>query len=105
MSRSQLGCDFKPRGRAAPKTPHCKSVIADLNTSVHAYDSPTFALETSTAPCQPYIRAFARPFKPCSTPRAHPAMEPRRTPEYVLEVFADPTCVKDIVKGRVSSAG
>lgn len=32
-------------------------------------------------------------------------MEPRRTPEYVLEVFADPTCVKDIVKGRVSSAG
>lgn len=31
-------------------------------------------------------------------------MEPRRTPEYVLEVFADPTCVKDIVKGTFSFA-
>ncbi|KAI9700384.1 MAG: hypothetical protein M1836_002399 [Candelina mexicana] len=26
-------------------------------------------------------------------------MEQRRPPEYILEVFADPTCVKDIVKG------
>ncbi|KZF22577.1 DUF1649-domain-containing protein [Xylona heveae TC161] len=26
-------------------------------------------------------------------------MEPRRPPEYILEVFADPTCVKDVVKG------
>ncbi len=29
-------------------------------------------------------------------------MDPRRAlgpPEYVLEVFADPTCVKDIVRG------
>jgi len=26
-------------------------------------------------------------------------MEPRRPPEYILEVFADPTCVKDIVRG------
>ncbi|MCJ1305357.1 hypothetical protein MMC08_008171 [Hypocenomyce scalaris] len=26
-------------------------------------------------------------------------MEPRRAPEYVLEIFADPTHVKDIVKG------
>ncbi|KAK8170024.1 autophagy-related protein [Phyllosticta citrichinensis] len=25
-------------------------------------------------------------------------MEPRRPPEYTLDVFADPTCVKDIVK-------
>lgn len=26
-------------------------------------------------------------------------MEQRRPPEYILEVFADPTCVKDIIKG------
>lgn len=26
-------------------------------------------------------------------------MEPRKRPEYVLEVLADPTCVKDIVRG------
>lgn len=26
-------------------------------------------------------------------------MEHRRPPEYIIEVFADPTCVKDIVKG------
>ncbi|EON66617.1 hypothetical protein W97_05863 [Coniosporium apollinis CBS 100218] len=26
-------------------------------------------------------------------------MEQRRPPEYTLEVFADPTCVKDIIKG------
>ncbi|KAI9791165.1 MAG: hypothetical protein M1833_001575 [Piccolia ochrophora] len=26
-------------------------------------------------------------------------MEQRRPPEYILEVFADPTCVKDVVKG------
>ncbi|KAF2176300.1 DUF1649-domain-containing protein [Zopfia rhizophila CBS 207.26] len=25
-------------------------------------------------------------------------MEPRRPPEYILEVFADPACVKDVVK-------
>lgn len=29
-------------------------------------------------------------------------MEQRRPPEYTLDVFADPTCVKDIVKGRRS---
>lgn len=27
-------------------------------------------------------------------------METRRPPEYILEVFADPTCVKDVVKGK-----
>lgn len=27
------------------------------------------------------------------------AMEQRRPPEYILEVFADPTSVKDVVKG------
>lgn len=26
-------------------------------------------------------------------------MEQRRPPEYILEVFADQTCVRDIVKG------
>ncbi|KAL8813115.1 MAG: hypothetical protein Q9223_000640 [Gallowayella weberi] len=26
-------------------------------------------------------------------------MEPRKRPEYVLEVLADPTCVKDVVRG------
>ncbi|KAL9587740.1 MAG: hypothetical protein Q9212_000031 [Teloschistes hypoglaucus] len=26
-------------------------------------------------------------------------MDPRKRPEYVLEVLADPTCVKDIVRG------
>lgn len=26
-------------------------------------------------------------------------MEPRRPPEYILEVFADPTSVQDVVKG------
>ena len=29
-------------------------------------------------------------------------MENRKPPQYILEVFADPTCVKDIVRGRVS---
>ncbi|KLJ06646.1 hypothetical protein EMPG_17858, partial [Blastomyces silverae] len=28
-----------------------------------------------------------------------PKMDPRKPPEYILEVFADPTSVKDIVKG------
>jgi hypothetical protein len=27
-------------------------------------------------------------------------MDPRKPPEYILEVFADPTSVKDIVKGE-----
>lgn len=30
-------------------------------------------------------------------------MDQRRPPEYILEVFADPTCVKDIVRGAHSS--
>ena len=30
---------------------------------------------------------------------ANARMEPRRPPEYTLEVFADPACVKDVVKG------
>ena len=30
-------------------------------------------------------------------------MEQRRTPEYTLEVFADPACVKDVVKGMFAS--
>lgn len=31
-------------------------------------------------------------------------MDPRRTlgpPEFVLEVFADPACVKDVVRGKL----
>ena len=31
-------------------------------------------------------------------------MEQRRPPEYILEVFADPTCVKDIIKGAPVAA-
>lgn len=30
-------------------------------------------------------------------------MEPRKRPEYVLEVLADPICVKDIVRGASQS--
>lgn len=32
-------------------------------------------------------------------------MEPRAPPEYILEVFADQTLVKDIVKGQYSTKG
>lgn len=28
-------------------------------------------------------------------------MEPRRPPEYILKIFADPTHVKDIIKGLI----
>jgi hypothetical protein len=27
-------------------------------------------------------------------------MEPRRAPEYIIEVFADPSSVRDVVKGN-----
>ena len=27
-------------------------------------------------------------------------MEQRRLPEHVIEVFADPTCIKDVVRGK-----
>jgi autophagy-related protein 101 len=30
-------------------------------------------------------------------------MEQRRPPEYILEVFADPTAVKDVVKGATQT--
>ena len=30
-------------------------------------------------------------------------MEQRRSPEYILEVLADPTSVKDVVKGMYST--
>ena len=30
-------------------------------------------------------------------------MEQRRSPEYILEVLADPTSVKDVVKGMYSA--
>lgn len=30
-------------------------------------------------------------------------MEERRSPEYTLEIFADRTCVKDVVKGQYYS--
>ena len=30
-------------------------------------------------------------------------MEQRRPPEYILEVFADPTSVKDVVKGAIDN--
>lgn len=29
-------------------------------------------------------------------------MDPRKPPEYILEVFADPTSVRDVVKGERS---
>lgn len=31
------------------------------------------------------------------------SMEQRRPPEYILEVFADPACVRDVVKGTCAS--
>lgn len=31
-------------------------------------------------------------------------MEPRRPPEYIIEVFADPTSVKDVVRGQYSAS-
>lgn len=32
------------------------------------------------------------------------AMEQRRPPEYIIEVFADPSSVKDVVRGNLTSA-
>ncbi|RMZ70963.1 DUF1649 domain [Pyrenophora seminiperda CCB06] len=35
---------------------------------------------------------------PFTSTKAHASMEPRRRPEYNLEIFADAACVKDVVK-------
>ncbi|KAI1674447.1 duf1649 domain protein [Pyrenophora tritici-repentis] len=36
--------------------------------------------------------------RPVLNSKAHASMEPRRRPEYNLEIFADAACVKDVVK-------
>lgn len=47
-----------------------------------------------TLPCHP-------PTAPAPAP-ANASMDQRRRPEYSLDIFADPACVKDVVKGQLS---
>lgn len=70
------------------------SHLSPLSNSVAGAGLETYRLRS--------LRAGLISGRECSreaTTTTTAAMDQRRPPEYILEVFADPTCVKDVVKG------
>ncbi|KAH7359743.1 hypothetical protein BKA66DRAFT_472345 [Pyrenochaeta sp. MPI-SDFR-AT-0127] len=92
--------------RASPTIPRQSPAAAELDT-YPTLDAPAH----NTPPSPVYQRpAATRPLKDAAwrtagfsglcpgSERADASMEPRRRPEYNLDIFADAACVKDVVK-------
>lgn len=78
---------------------HCPPPAPALCARAHDARARLQSIRRATSVVSATRRIAGFSGQPPGLPHADASMEPRRRPEYNLEIFADAACVKDVVKG------